>query len=474
MIRIIYAFSLLISAAAFGTSNSIVIRSISIIDGTGKDKTGPLDLEIAGNRIIKVGINLKSSATRVIDGRGRTAIPGLIDTHTHLHSVPGSIFRKDSAQEIRRQQLLQLKAYLAAGVTTVLDTAAPESLFNEIRDGKEITPRILALTPFLTPKGGYFSSQEARGEIYSDLWRPIVDHKTLVEHFDRTASLSSLGTKITIEKGFGPFEVWPVFDSPFRMAIVDEAKKHNSPLFIHSMSKDEHRIALSMRPYALVHAGFNDKVADPQIIQEIRSSGAYVSTTLAIYKMMLFMWQPHLVDDPWIRKLVPQEQLKTATDPEVTKRVIEAVVMDGKPSWVPIFIAKMFSRVFMNQSIIEGQLANSMKSVKMMQEAQVPLVMGSDSGNWPVWTTFFHGVGSILEIEALREAGLSPSDVIVASTSRAAKMLKIDNRVGRIAEGMIADIVILKEDPLTNATAFRKIEFVIKDGIAKTPDEWLK
>lgn len=474
MIKIVFLCSLFVTSPAFSATNSIIIRSVSIIDGTGADKIGPIDLEIVGNKIARIGPNLKSSASETIDGSGKTLIPGLIDTHTHLHSVPGSVFRKESSQEIRRQQLLQMKAYLAAGVTTVLDTAAPESLFKEIADGKEVAPRILGLAPFLTPKGGYFSSPEARGDIYSDLWSPINDTKTIADHFTRAASLNPLGTKVTLEKGFGPFEVWPVFDSAFRSTIVSEAKKHSSRLFIHSMSKEEHRIALSMHPYTLVHAGFNDKVADAEIIQEIKSSGAYVSTTLAIYKMMLLMWQPNLMEDPWLRKLVPTEQLKTASDSETTKKVIETVVGYSKPRWTPIFIAKLFSRILLSKSIIEDQLTNSMKSVKMMQDAGIPLVMGSDAGNWPVWSTFFHGVGSILEIEALRDAGLSVNEVIVASTFRGAKMLKIENQVGHIAEGMIADIVILNEDPLTSPTAFRNVEMVIKDGVARTPEEWLK
>lgn len=474
MTIIIFLCSLFTAPIAFGASNSILIRSASIIDGTGTNTAGPLDVEIVGNKIARIGANLKSSAARIIDGRGKTLIPGLIDTHTHLHSVPGSVFRNESAQEIRRQQVLQLKAYVAAGVTTVLDAAAPGSLFKEIAEGKDVAPRALGLAPFLTPKGGYFSSSESRGNIYADLWSPISDTQTIADHFDRAALLNPLGAKVTTEKGFGPFEVWPVFDPTFRATIIAEARKRNSPLFIHSMSKEEHRMALSMLPYALVHAGFNDKVADADIIQEIKSSGVYVSTTLAISKMMLLMWQPHFMEDPWVKKLVPAEQLKTASDSKITKRVIEAVVVDSKPSWTPTFLAKLLSGVFFSKASVEDQLANSMKSVKMMQDARIPLVMGSDAGNWPVWSTFFHGVGSILEVEALLEAGLSANEVIVASTSRAAKMLKIENQVGRIAEGMIADIVILNEDPLMSANAFRNVGYVIKGGFVKTPEEWLK
>jgi len=473
MLKLVLVLYSCFGVVSFGAADSILIRSISIVDGTGAQKTGPLDIEITGNRISRIGANLKTKAGKIIDGHGKFAIPGLIDTHTHLHSVPGSVFRKDSENEIQRQQVFQLKAYLAAGVTTVLDAAAPESLFKEISEGKNTSPRVLALAPFLTPQGGYFASVEARGKIYSDLWTPLVDETSADAHFEKAARLNALGTKVTLEKGFGPFEVWPIFDESFRSTIVAKARKYNSPLFIHSMSKEEHRLALSMQPYALVHAGFDDQVADAEIIQEIKNSVVYVSTTLAIYKMMLLMWDSKTLNEPWIRMLVPPEQIETALNVEATKKVVEKIVLDSKPWWVPKFLARLLSGLFLNQAIIEKQLARSQKSVALMQEAGIPLVMGSDAGNWPVWSTFFHGVGSILEVEALHEAGLSPMEVIIASTSRAAKLLKMDSEIGKIGEGMIADIIILNEDPLTNPTAYRNLNFVIKDGVAKTPAEWL-
>jgi hypothetical protein len=240
------------------------------------------------------------------------------------------------------------------------------------------------------------------------------------------------------------------------------------------MSKEEHRLALSMHPYALVHAGFQAQPADGEIVREIKDSGVYVSTTLAISKMMLLMWDQEALANPWIKMLVPEAQLATARDSRIRNRVIEEVVLDGKPKWAPAFVAKAASRFFLNKSIVQTQLSNSMKSVQLMQAADVPLVMGSDSGNWPVWTTFFHGVGSILEIEALRDCGLTAGEVITVSTWRAAKMLKIDDKVGRVAEGMIADLVILNENPMISRTAFRKVDYVIKDGVAKRPIDWLR
>lgn len=99
--------------------------------------------------------------------------------------------------------------------------------------------------------------------------------------------------------------------------------------------------------------------------------------------------------------------------------------------------------------------------------------MGSDAGNWPVWTTFFHGVGSILEMEALEEAGLPRVEIIIGATSRAAKMLKLDRQVGAVQVGMLADLLVLEKNPLENMKALRSIQWVIQNGNAKAPKDWL-
>ncbi len=120
------------AAAAPGKTNSVILKSVMVIDGTGTPPVGPMDVEIIGNKISRMGKEFKSDASIVIDGSGKTLIPGLIDCHTHLRTVPGSVFRNESVIEIQQQQLKQLQAYLAAGVTTVLDAASPTTLFSEI------------------------------------------------------------------------------------------------------------------------------------------------------------------------------------------------------------------------------------------------------------------------------------------------------------------------------------------------------
>lgn len=469
--------NLLFSATAFSRQtdrSSLIIRSVMVIDGTGSDPFGPTDVEIIAGKISRIGVNLKSAAQTVISGTGKTLTPGLIDCHTHIRSVPGAVFRGDSLDEIKSQQMTQLRAYLAAGVTTVLDAATPTSLFNEVEEISTVSPvpRFLGLSPFLTPKNGYFAGEQARREFYKDLTQPIEKESDIPARISESISHRPLGIKTTVEFGFSPFAAYPVFDAAYIERIKTEASHAGLPIFAHSEAEKAFRIALKLKPYAFMHGGFFDKPASPEIVREIKESGAYVVSTLAIYKLMLLMWDQKLFSEPWFKTLVPAEQIQTAMDS--TSEVVRLLAIQNKPWFVPEFVAGLLSTFFINQDSIQKNFENSRDSLAMMHLAGVPIVMGSDSGNYPLFSTFFHGVGSILEVEALVETGLPMLEVIKASTSVAATMLKIDDEVGTIAVGKIADLILLNQDPTKNSYAFRNIDYVFKGGDARRPAEWMQ
>jgi len=146
----------------------IAIRGARVVDGTGAPAKLATVL-IRGERIEAVGENLAIPAgARVIDAQGLTLIPGLFDLHTHLQSATVTGLSGDLGKN--------LKAYLAAGVTTVVNFSGSPETFEPIRrlvaEGVLPSPRLLLAARF-SPPGGWItcsSLRKRRESTFSYAW----------------------------------------------------------------------------------------------------------------------------------------------------------------------------------------------------------------------------------------------------------------------------------------------------------------
>ena len=77
------------------------------------------------------------------------------------------------------------------------------------------------------------------------------------------------------------------------------------------------------------------------------------------------------------------------------------------------------------------------------------------------------------ELALLREAGLSGEEVIAAATETPARMLGLDGQIGTVQVGKRADLVLVRGDPLSDPHAFEAVAWSVRDGVAKTPAEWM-
>jgi imidazolonepropionase-like amidohydrolase len=111
-----------------------------------------------------------------------------------------------------------------------------------------------------------------------------------------------------------------------------------------------------------------------------------------------------------------------------------------------------------------------LRNLKAVADAGIPIVMGTDAGN--IGT--LHGPSVFREMALMREAGLTPLEVLRSATVSGARAMRRERELGTIAPGRLADFVLLDADPLTSLDNLTRINRVVKDGQLYDPDELIR
>ncbi len=444
----------------------LLIRGGRVIDGTGAPPRPHTDILVRNGRIAAVGEALSAPGVPVVDATGATVLPGLIDAHVHLAVVPGSEQRDDPPDVLRQLRLQHLRAYLACGVTTVLDTASPVDIVHELRDALargSAGPRFLVLGPGLTAPDGYMAGVFAGVASAEEVERQVA----VIER------LAPVGIKVFMERGFGPRAVWPIHPPAVREAIAAAARARGLAIYVHARGEEDKLLALDMGARAIVHAGFDTAAPSAGFVHRMAASRAYLMTTFRLMDAQRMRFHPARLDDPLLHRTVPARELATAKDPEAGRRLAREQIGMAAP-WLPVFLRAPVASLLLTDAELASRLRKSQAAVRSLATAGVPIVVGSDSGNWPIDPYQFHGPSTLREIELLGEAGFTPLDVIAAATRVPAEMLGLAHELGTVEVGKRADLVIVRKDPLRSLRALRTIRWTVRDGVARTPSRWLR
>lgn len=461
------------SAAAkpLSAPRDLVVRNARLWDGTGADVRPNVSILIKAGRIAQIGDIPQAPGVPILDVHGDTVLPGLIDGHVHVSLNPGGQQRSDTTAESLDLRHQHLRAYLACGVTTVLDTGIT------VADAREVDawlaaghagPQVLMLMPALTTPQGYAT--------FAGMGQPFVgvaSAQDIEDRLNESRGLPVTGVKVFMESGFGPFPTLPVHSPAMRDDIVRAAAQRKLPIYVHAFVEADQNLALDMGAHALVHAGFTEKLPSAQFIRRLAASGAYVVSTIAVEDALLIGFHPERLEDPLLRLTVPEIELKTAADPQSRQELTSQSMAVMLPWWIPKFLYAPLARLLATEDKISGWRSKVLRTVGLMHAAKVPIVMGSDSGNWPIIPYEFHGPTSLREIELLAEAGLKPDEVLGAATRVAAAMLGKGQDIGTIEVGKRADLVIVRGDPLHDLGALRNIQWTIRNGVSRTPQQWM-
>jgi imidazolonepropionase-like amidohydrolase len=383
-----------------------------LIDGTGGTPIENSVIIVQDGRIQAVGelgaIDIPQGVER-IDLRGRTIIPGLINSHGHVGDVRGL----QAGQYSRANVLDQLGRYARYGVTTVVSLGDDREEGVRIRDEQESPDldraRLYVAGPVLNPR----TPEEAVGQV-----RQIV-------------AMGADWAKIRVDDNLGATAKMP---TEVVRAVIDEAHRNGIPVAVHVVDLGDAKTAVRLGADFIGHS-VRDLPVDDELIGHMREQRVCLSPTLTReLSTYVYRSRPEFFDDPFFRREVDPAVLAELESPERQQRVISN---RGAQHW-------------------EAQLPLAMSNLRALSRAGVGIAMGTDSG--PAGR--FQGYFEHLEMEMMADAGMTPMQILVSATSDAARCVGLDRELGTLEPGKRADLVVLRSNPIENIRNTRTIESV--------------
>jgi imidazolonepropionase-like amidohydrolase len=198
----------------------------------------------------------------------------------------------------------------------------------------------------------------------------------VAERLAAAESLAPSGVKVILESGFGPRSDWPVHPPAVRAAIVAEASRRGLPVFVHANKERDKRLALEMRPRAIVHTGLYDEVPSVAFVREMGASGAFLMTTLSVIDAALTQFAPERLDDPLVRRLVPAIELATARDPTAVRAMVDAQLGAAVP-WLPRWLHPVVAWFALGERAQLQRLRSAQRAARLLADAGVPIALGT-------------------------------------------------------------------------------------------------
>lgn len=392
----------------------------TLIDGNGGTPLEDAAIVVKNGVIEEVGdkksIQLEDSIQQV-DIHGSYLMPGLIDLHVHLAGIKGS-WDLDGLIENKYLKCIRSVAdawkILDHGITTVRDMSWNGIyLKRAIREGSIVGPRIIAYGPPLGRTGGH---ADLRRDIY-DFSSEYVKQNGVTQMICDGANEVRKTVRELIGRGVDGIKL-------YACGVSDMWEKDHSGDMRYTMDE---LVAIIDETHTM--AGF--KVAAH-------------ATSLKAVKMCL---------DAGIDTIEHGSELDEETCKEMVRRNVILVPTLAVNTVGPWAI-----------TIPEAELKSLFENRKMAHELGVKMGMGSDTYTETITP---YGEHSVAEIKKLVEAGLSSMEAIVAGTKVGAEACGIDDKVGVIEKGKLADLLVLRKDPVNSIDVLldkENITFVIKEG----------
>jgi imidazolonepropionase-like amidohydrolase len=432
-------------------AGTFLIRNTRVFTGAGKVMENASVL-VRDGRIAEVyegaAPDPEQLKAEVVEGAGKTLLPGLIDTHVHLSS-PGGISK--SAADYDAEQTLphSAAALLYSGVTAARSVGdgldASLKLRKGIASGGKLGAQLFVCGPMFTAEGGHGTDflEHLPGPVKDTVKAQIVrTPKTPEEARKQVRDLKIAGVdciKTILEAGWGEGMLFDRLDLLLVRAVAEEARVQHLPLAIHTGDARDVADAVEIGAASVEHGSWRDEIPD-RLLERMARAGVYLDPTLTVVEAyaQFFGGKADVLNNSLVQQVAPARILKGTRD----------FVSSGKG--VDAARAEVFQR---GSDQARSNLVRAWK-------AGVPLVMGSDSGNPLV----FHGPSLHHELQLWVQAGIPVAVALQAATVNAAKLLGAAGRIGEIRKGMDADLLLVDGNPLEDIAATERISLVVLKG----------
>jgi len=392
------SFALLLMPAVVASAADFAFVNARIIDGSGAPPVENATLLVHDGKVQGVGRSVRVPAeARRIDASGKTIIPGLIDGHGHVSALP------------------QLGLYARYGVTAVF------SLGGDMEVGLRDQTREQQQTPALDRTRLYIAGRISVAKT-SEEARQDVDALTAA----RTDIV-----KFRLDDNLGRTRKMP--PEVYR-AIFEEAHSKGMRVAVHVVTLADAKAVLRLGADYIAHSVRDEEIDDETVALLKKNRAFYTPTLMREVSTFAYGEAPAFLNDPFLLRDGNQAEIAQARDAAFQEKMRS----DKAGQWY------------------KEHLPVAMRNLKRVEDAGVPVVMGTDTG--PPYR--FQGYFEHLELEYMTKAGLTPMQALVSATSTAAQCLHAEDQTGTLTPGKWADLMVLSANPLDDIRNTRKIESV--------------
>ncbi len=388
----------------------LLIRNVSLIDGTGAAPVRRQSVLIEGTKVSWIGPDESAPSCtpdRIVEGAGRTLLPGLINAHVHLCSDGAAdLFaqvRDDSIPFATLRAARNAHLTLESGVTTVRDCGAANNVAIElgraISAGLVVGPRVQAAGRVITMTGGhgYFMGREADGA-------DGVRTATRAEIKEGADFIKVMATGGVLTPGVDPANAALHLDE--LRAVVQEAHNSGRRVTTHAIGAIGIKNALKAGVDSIEH-GYH---LDDEALEMAVAQGTYLVPTLS---------------------------------------AIPAILRHGRSDGIAEWVVEKAER----------ELDRSRSGFISAVNSGMRVAAGTDAG-----TPFNRHYDMASEMASMVELGLSPLQAITAATRNSAENMTLLDRTGTIEVGKMADLLIVDGDPSEDIAVMSRVVLVMKEG----------